>query len=372
MINFGLSVKITTIHSKELIVKIAVLVSGGVDSSVALKLLKDQGHDITAFYLKIWLEDELSFLGTCPWQEDLSYVTQVCEQLKVPLEVVSLQKEYWDQVVSYTVAQVKVGRTPNPDVLCNSKVKFGVFYSALQGRGFDKIASGHYAQVKEVNNLVELHTSADLIKDQTYFLAHLNQAQISRALFPIGHLTKPQLRQLAFEFNLANKNRKDSQGICFLGKIKFKDFIQQYLGTKIGDIVEFETGKKLAEHEGFWFYTIGQRQGIGLSGGPWYVVSKDVNHNIVYISNNYHNLEKPRNKFKVGEFNWISGIKPELNELQVKIRHGQEKYNCSIAELDNEFIVTIDKNDQGIAQGQFAVFYKNSVCLGAGVITQAL
>jgi tRNA (5-methylaminomethyl-2-thiouridylate)-methyltransferase len=353
-------------------VKIAVLVSGGVDSSVALKLLKDQGHELTAFYLKIWLEDELSFLGSCPWEEDLSYVTQVCEQLKVPLEVISLQKEYWDQVVTYTVAEVKAGRTPNPDLLCNSKVKFGVFYSALQGRGFDKIATGHYARVKEVNNLYELHASPDLIKDQTYFLAHLTQEQVSRAMFPIGHLEKSELRRLASEFNLPNKDRKDSQGICFLGKIKFKDFIKQYLGTKTGDMIEFETGKKLAEHEGFWFYTIGQRQGIGLSGGPWYVLSKDIDRNIVYISKNYHDVDKARNKFIVGEFNWISGSQPELNGLMVKLRHGQEKYNCIIEQSNNEFIVTIDENDQGIAAGQFAVFYKGSICLGTGVITQAL
>ncbi|MDR3646660.1 MAG: tRNA 2-thiouridine(34) synthase MnmA [Candidatus Babeliales bacterium] len=348
--------------------KIAVLVSGGVDSSVALKLLKDQGHELTAFYLKIWLEDELSFLGNCPWEEDLSYVTKVCEQLEVPLEVISFQKEYWDQVVSYTVSEVKAGRTPNPDVLCNTRVKFGAFYSALNGRGFDKIATGHYAQVKAVDNEFELHTSPDLIKDQTYFLSHLSKEQISKALFPIGHLQKSELRQLAQEFDLPNKDRKDSQGICFLGKIKFKDFIQQYLGTKAGDMVEFETGKKLAEHEGFWFYTIGQRQGIGLSGGPWYVVSKDIDKNIVYISKNYHNLDKPRNQFTVGEFNWISGNKPELHNLTVKLRHGQEKYNCSIQEFNEEFGVTIDKNDQGIAAGQFAVFYKANICLGTGVI----
>jgi len=349
--------------------KIAVLVSGGVDSSVALKLLKDQEHDITAFYLKIWLEDELSFLGNCPWEEDLSYVTKVCEQLEVPLEVISFQREYWDQVVSYTIEEVKAGRTPNPDVLCNTRVKFGAFYSALNGRGFDKIATGHYAIVKQNNGLYELHISPDPIKDQTYFLAHLTQEQLSRALFPIGHLKKSELRKLACDFDLPNKDRKDSQGICFLGKIKFKDFIQEYLGTKKGDIIEFETGKKLAEHKGFWFYTIGQRQGIGLSGGPWYVFSKDIEKNIVYISKNYHNIDKPRNKFTIGKFNLISGRKMQLNNLTVKLRHGPGKYNCTIEQVDNnQAIVTLDKNDQGIAAGQFAVFYKDNICLGSAVI----
>lgn len=350
--------------------KIAVLVSGGVDSSVALKLLKDQGHEVKAFYIKIWLEDELSFLGTCPWQEDLEYVTKVCDKLEVPLEVISLQKEYWQEVVSYTIAEVKAGRTPNPDVLCNARVKFGVFYNNIDS-SFEKIATGHYAQVKLVNGEHILTTSPDVIKDQTYFLANLSKEQLARAIFPIGHLNKEQVRELANKFDLPNKDRKDSQGICFLGKIKFKEFVKFHLGTKIGNIIEFETGNRLAQHEGYWFYTTGQRQGIGLSGGPWYVVGKNIEKNIVYVSKDYHSIEKERNKFEVSNFNWLNKENPE-SEIQVKIRHGEHKYSCSINYNQNKAIVTLDKNDQGIAPGQFAVFYQNEQCLGAGVITKAL
>ncbi len=351
--------------------KIAVLVSGGVDSSVALKLLKDQNYDITAFYIKIWLEDELSSLGSCPWQEDLDYVTKVCEKLEVPLEVISLQKEYWSEVVSYTIEEVKSGRTPNPDILCNTRVKFGAFYKYID-KGFDKIATGHYAQVHKIDNEYYLSTSPDNIKDQTYFLANLSKEQLSRAIFPIGHLKKEQVRELANKFDLPNKERKDSQGICFLGKIKFKEFIKFHVGKKIGNIIEFETGIKLAQHEGFWFYTIGQRQGIGLSGGPWYVVAKDIEKNIVYVSKNYHSIEKERNKFEVSNFNWLNQENPNTG-LQVKIRHGEQKYNCSIEYINNTHaIVTLDKNDQGIAPGQFAVFYQNEKCLGSSVITKAL
>ncbi|MGE0207405.1 MAG: tRNA 2-thiouridine(34) synthase MnmA, partial [Candidatus Babeliales bacterium] len=178
---------------------IAVLVSGGVDSSLALKLLKDQGHTVTAFYLKIWLEDELAYMGDCPWETDLAYVKAVCEQLQVPLNVVSLQKEYWDRVVSYTIAQVKKGKTPNPDMLCNQQVKFGAFLDHIDA-SFDKIASGHYAQVIHQDGKAVLQTAPDLIKDQTYFLSYLSQEQLSRLMFPIGHLDKQQVRALAQEY----------------------------------------------------------------------------------------------------------------------------------------------------------------------------
>lgn len=345
---------------------IAVLVSGGVDSSVALKLLKDQGHSITAFYLKIWLEDELSFLGNCPWEEDLSYVQAVCTQLEVPLEVISLQKEYWDSVVSYTIAQVKTGFTPNPDILCNQQIKFGSFYTKIDAH-FDAVASGHYAQLIEKNDIKELHIAPDPIKDQTYFLSYLSQKQLQRALFPIGHLQKQEVRALAHEFNLPNKDRKDSQGICFLGKLKFDEFLNYHLGELPGPLIEIETGKICGNHRGFWYYTIGQRQGIGLSGGPWYVAAKDTKNNIVYISREYYSPEKNRNTFEIRNCNWISGIKPHKNELLVKLRHGSQINTCTLEFIDEDYaLVTLKERDQGIASGQFAVFYDGTHCLGAG------
>lgn len=364
--------------------KIAVLVSGGVDSSVALQLLKNQGHDVTAFYLKIWLEDELSYLGDCPWENDLSFVKQVCEQLDVPLEVVSLQKEYKDEVVAYTIAEVRAGRTPNPDILCNQRIKFGLFLDRIDS-SFEKVASGHYAQVREKNGCFELFQSPDPIKDQTYFLSHLSQVQLSRVMFPIGHLQKSELRVLAHEFNLPNKDRKDSQGICFLGKFKFSDFIKHHLGTQTGQMIESETGKVMGSHDGFWFYTIGQRQGLGLGGGPWYVVAKDVDNNIVFISRNYYDEAKRRNRFVVEKFHWLSGVKPDKNNFMVKLRHGAQSYSCFLSydsELSHDaaslkgvsdrqseqIVVTLSDRDQGIAPGQYAVFYDSGVCVGSAVI----
>ena len=350
--------------------KVAVLVSGGVDSSVALQLLKNQGYDVTAFYLKIWLEDELSYLGDCPWQEDLAFVQAVCEQIEVPLEIISLQKEYQEKIVAYTIAEVKAGRTPNPDILCNQYIKFGLFLEKIDAR-FDKVASGHYAQVRENNGIIELYESPDLIKDQTYFLSHLSQEQLQKIMFPIGHLTKTELRNLAQEFNLSNKDRRDSQGICFLGKFKFSDFIKHHLGTQQGSLIEYETGKIMGSHEGFWFYTIGQRQGIRLAGGPWYVVAKDSSTNSVYISRNYFDSAKQRNTFTIENIHWIANQEPFKKDLWVKLRHGSQKYKCTVHYNLDKTLVKIAEQDQGIASGQFAVFYDNGICLGSGIISQS-
>jgi len=188
--------------------KVAALVSGGVDSSVALALLKEQGHDITAFYLKIWLEDDLSYLGECPWEEDLKYVRKVCEQLKVPLKIINLQKAYWDRVVSYTLEEVKAGRTPNPDIMCNSQVKFDAFFEHIDD-SFDKIATGHYAALKKKDGAWMLKRVQDPMKDQTYFLARMTQQQLSRALFPIGTLMKSDVRKLAQKYDLPTQERKE-------------------------------------------------------------------------------------------------------------------------------------------------------------------
>jgi len=350
---------------------IAVLLSGGVDSSVALHLLKEQGHDLTAFYLKIWLEDETTFLGNCPWEEDLSYARAVCKQVDVPLRIIPFQKEYYEKVVNYTIAEIKAGRTPNPDIFCNSLIKFGLFLDFI-GEQFDKVATGHYAQIREVNGVAQLVRSPDPIKDQTYFLAKLTQNQLKQALFPIGHLTKDQVRELATHYNLPTKDRKDSQGICFLGKLKYNDFINHYCGEKPGDLIEFETGKKLGQHRGFWYHTIGQRQGSGLAGGPWYVVAKDPTQNHVYLSRDYYSEDKHRDIFEITNCNWIEGIAPDKNNVQVKLRHGKQLHNCQLdVRSDNSAAVKLFDRDQGIASGQFAVLYDGDRCLGSGVIFKA-
>lgn len=349
--------------------KIAVLLSGGVDSSVALRLLKDEGYDLTAFYLKIWLQDEFSFLGECPWEEDLKFARAVCKQVDVPLEIISLQTEYWDNVVSYTIAEIKDGRTPNPDIFCNSLIKFGQFYDKIDS-SFEKVASGHYADVEQINDKSFLRTSPDPVKDQTYFLAYLTQHQLSRVLFPIGRYKKSDIRKLAENYKLANKSRRDSQGICFLGQIKFKEFVKHHLGELEGEIIDIDSGMLMGKHPGYYYYTIGQRSGLRLGGGPWFVVKKDVKNNIVYISRE-NKAARERNEFSVGKLNWISGEKPREKELKVKIRHGAKKYDCMIV-WGHDFILTVklDRPDKGIAPGQFAVFYDGDICLGGGVILQ--
>jgi tRNA (5-methylaminomethyl-2-thiouridylate)-methyltransferase len=348
--------------------KTAVLLSGGVDSSVALRLLQEQGHELTAFYLKIWLEDELSSLGECPWEEDLQFARGVCEQAGIQLQILSMQREYWDTIVTYSLRELKAGRTPNSDMFCNRLIKFGKFIDKIDP-GFVKVASGHYAKIDFSEGKYILKKSPDPIKDQTYFLAYLTQDQIARACFPLGNFDKKMVRQLAKKFNLPNKNRKDSQGICFLGQIRYSDFVKHHLGEKTGNFIDKETGDKIGEHKGYWFYTIGQRQGLGLSGGPWYVVRKDIEYNIIYLSRNMQIRDQLNQTFRVADFNWIAGIPPAKDRLQVKVRHGEKINPCQlILQPDNSAQVILELPDQGLAAGQFAVFYDGEICLGGGVI----
>jgi tRNA-specific 2-thiouridylase len=246
-------------------------------------------------------------------------------------------------------------------------VKFGAFLHSIDD-SFERVASGHYAQVELGNDGVpHLLSSPDAIKDQTYFLAHMQSSQLARALFPIGHLTKDAVRAYAHEQNLPNKERKDSQGLCFLGKLKFRDFIKHHVGESPGPIIEHESGNIVGEHKGFWFHTIGQRQGLGLPGGPWYVTAKDVARNIVFVSRNYYTDDKIRDSFTIDSCNWLEG-QPNQQE-EVKIRHGAQRYVCRIeAEGVQQFRIFLDSSDQGIAPGQFAVFYRERLCLGSGII----
>ena len=350
--------------------KIAVLLSGGVDSSVALNLVQQSGrHDITAFYLKIWLEDELAFLGDCPWEEDLKYARAVCEQAGVPLRVVPLQTEYQDKIVSHVVRELKAGRTPSPDILCNQWIKFGLFLDKIE-TDYDKIVSGHYAQIEERDGLFWLKRSPDERKDQTYFLSRLNQEQLRRLWFPIGHLRKTELRKVADQLNLPNRDRRDSQGICFLGKIKYPEFVRFHLGERIGDIINIATGEKLGEHKGVWFHTVGQRKGLGLGGGPFYVVKKDIEKNIVFVAHSDSYIDHGRKEFTVADAHWIT-CPPRTNQLTTKVRHSPHLEPCTIEPLENNRLhVRLAEVDQGIAAGQSAVFYDGDYCLGSAVIEE--
>ena len=347
---------------------IAVLLSGGVDSSLALALLSRQkGLALKAYYLKIWLEEELAFLGDCPWEADLAYARATCEQLGVPLEIVPLQSEYREQIVEHALAELRRGRTPSPDIFCNQRIKFGAFYQRVADE-CEQVASGHYACVEEDENGFRLCRAPDPVKDQTYFLSNLSQTQLAHVRFPIGHLHKHQVRALAAEFDLPTKDRPDSQGICFLGKINYRDFVRFHLGEAQGDIVEQASGEKKGEHPGYWFYTIGQRHGLRLGGGPWYVTAKDVANNIVYIAHGSAPTRTGRRELIAEQIHWIAGA-PEHGALHVKLRHGPALIPCQVQMFAPDHAhVALSTPDPGIAPGQHAVFYDGDICLGGGVI----
>ncbi len=348
--------------------RVAVLVSGGVDSAVALHRLVDRGGlSLTAFYLKIWLEDDAAFLGSCPWEEDLEYVRAVCDRLAVPLEIVSLQQEYRRRVVEYALGELKQGRTPSSDILCNSLIKFGAF---LEGAGadFDRVASGHYARTRRVEGTTHLLRGVDPVKDQTYFLCRLSQEQVARCVFPIGDLGKDEVRRLARDLDLPNAQRPDSQGICFLGKIPYDEFVRYHLGDSPGPIVDVESGRTLGRHRGLWFHTIGQRKGLGLGDGPWYVVGKDPETNAVNVVHGEHLAGHKCHEFLVVDSHWIAG-EPTTRDLMVRIRHGEKLWRAEVRLEDADRVrVVLNEGDPGTAAGQFAVFYDGEECLGGGPI----
>ena len=346
--------------------RIGVLFSGGVDSSVALNLLRQQsGVEVTAYYLKIWLEDELAYLGDCPWETDLEFARKTCQKLDVPLKVISLQTEYHQRVVEFALSELRAGRTPSPDILCNRSIKFGAFLEKV-GKEVDKVASGHYAQIMYHEEKYRLYRSPDPVKDQTYFLSRMTQEQLSRILFPLGPYEKKSIRQMATDFKLPSAERKDSQGICFLGKIKYRDFVRYHLGEKTGDIIERDTGNKLGEHQGVWFYTIGQRQGIGLSGGPWFVVEKSMNENILFVSRKKSPARNCK-QFTIDEPHWIADPQGP-GQYQVKLRHGPAINQAQLSKTQKGWEVELVHPDPGVAPGQSVIFYRNDECLGSAYI----
>ncbi|MBN1442528.1 MAG: tRNA 2-thiouridine(34) synthase MnmA [Planctomycetes bacterium] len=348
--------------------KIAALLSGGVDSSVALRLLREEGHrDLTAYYLKVWLEDELSHLGGCPWEEDLRFARAVCEAAGVELEIIPLQTEYYRTVVAYALSELKAGRTPSPDIFCNQRIKFGAFLEQI-GESFDRVATGHYARIRSEDGLRYLLRGVDPVKDQTYFLSHLSQGQLARILFPVGALKKSEVRRLAAELDLPSRDREESQGICFLGKIRFDEFVRSHLGERKGPIIERDTGRLLGEHRGYWFHTIGQRKGLGLSQGPWFVVGKDVESNVIYVAHGRSLSRHARSVFRAADPSWIARP-PGRADLEVKLRHSEKLYRCRLEEESGGRLrVELEGSDTGVAPGQFAVFYEGDICLGGARI----
>ena len=350
---------------------IACLLSGGVDSSVVVHLLKDAGYTPTLFYIKIGMDDDE--LLHCTSEEDIEMASLIARKYGCKLEVVDLHKDYWDNVVSYTIEKVRLGLTPNPDVMCNKLIKFGVFEQRY-GNDFDKTATGHYATTTVIDGTTFLSTAKDPVKDQTDFLAQINALQVSKLLFPVGGMMKNEVRLLAEKANLPSAKRNDSQGICFLGKVNYNDFIRRYLGEKSGLIVEFETGKVIGKHNGYWFHTVGQRKGLGLSGGPWYVIKKDVDANIVYASKGFDVQTQYGNEFDMRDFNFISqDLWRNLSDpidVTFKIRHTPDFSKGKIYKQNNGFHLVSETLLQGIAPGQFGVIYDadSNICIGSGEI----
>ena len=352
--------------------KIAALVSGGVDSSVVVHQLKEQGYDPTIFYIRIGMEDEQGYID-CPAEEDIEITTYIAKKYGCKMEVVSLHEEYWENVVSYTVDAVKRGLTPNPDMMCNKMIKFGCFEQKW-GHEFDKIATGHYATTTELNGKTWLSTAKDHVKDQTYFLGQIDYLQVAKLMFPIGDLLKSEVRAIAAQQGLPSAQRKDSQGICFLGKVNYNDFIRRYLGERKGKIVELETGNVLGKHDGYWFHTIGQRRGLKLSGGPWFVIKKDTKRNIVYVSNGYDPETQYGKVVNLAGFSFITediwGDFEGRKDITFKIRHTPEFTHGYIEKIGDLYRIHSDEKIQGIAAGQFGVVYDadSKLCIGSGMI----
>lgn len=349
--------------------RIAVLLSGGVDSSVVVYELARQGLRPDCFYIKIGPEEQEEW--DCASEEDLEMATAVARRYGCSLQVVDCHREYWEQVTKYTMDKVKAGFTPNPDVMCNRLIKFGAF-DAKMGHSYDLIATGHYAQTETDGGVKWLCTSPDPVKDQTDFLAQIYDWQLEKALFPIGHMMKDEVRRIAEREHLVNSKRKDSQGICFLGKVNYNEYIRRYLGEQPGDVVELATGKCIGEHRGLWFHTIGQRKGMGFGGGPWFVVKKDIGRNILYVAHGYDPAAAYQQSFKVHGFHSINGM-PLPADVTFKIRHtpGYLPGKIEPTGSDGAFTVHAEKPIHGVAPGQFCVVYDNRHhrCYGSGEIT---
>ena len=377
---------------------VAALVSGGVDSSVVVHLLKEQGITPDIFYIRIGMEDEEGYIS-CPAEEDIEITQWIARRYGCRFEEVDLHREYWDRVVSYTIDSVRRGLTPNPDVMCNRLIKFGAF-DDLRGHAYDRLATGHYARVEcleqssnqafkhssiqafkqsgnqafkhSSNQTVFLATAKDPVKDQTDFLSQLEYRQIERLMFPIGGLMKAEVRAIAAQAALPSATRKDSQGICFLGKINYSDFIRRYLGEREGDIVELETGRVLGKHRGYWFHTIGQRKGLYLGGGPWFVVRKDIEENVLYVSQGYDPEAQYGRSIPLAGFRWLGGFNPGGSDIKFKIRHTPEFHPGRLAVgADGSALIESEDRIQGIAAGQYATIYDTDARLvvASGMIT---
>ncbi|KPU45685.1 tRNA-specific 2-thiouridylase MnmA [Oxobacter pfennigii] len=354
--------------------KVVVGMSGGVDSSVAALVLKEQGYDVMGIFMKNW--DEKDEFGYCTAAEDYEDVRAVCDQIGIPCYTVNFEKEYWDRVFTYFLDEYKKGRTPNPDVMCNKEIKFKAFLEHALKLGADYLATGHYAQIDFKDDEYRLLRGVDSNKDQTYFLCTLGQNQLSKTLFPIGHLTKPEVREIALRANLKTAKKKDSTGVCFIGERDFKEFLSHYLPAKGGDIKTL-AGDVVGHHDGLMYYTLGQRKGLGIGGSgtgePWFVVDKDLEKNILYVVQG----DQPSlycKGLEAADLHFVSGRQQNQEfHCTAKFRYRQKDQGVTVfLKPDNACEVVFDNPQKAITPGQAVVFYKDEVCMGGGIINRQI
>ncbi|MGD8189712.1 tRNA 2-thiouridine(34) synthase MnmA [Brevibacillus ginsengisoli] len=352
--------------------RVVVGMSGGVDSSVTAYLLKQQGYDVIGIFMKNW--DDTDENGFCTAEEDFQDVRRVCEQIGIPYYTVNFEKEYMEKVFQYFLDEYKNGRTPNPDVMCNREIKFGEFLSKVMSLGADYVATGHYARVENIDGEFKLMRGVDQNKDQTYFLNALGQEQLSKTMFPIGHLPKQRVREIAEQAGLATAKKKDSTGICFIGERNFREFLRTYLPARPGNI-ETVDGMVIGEHEGLMYYTLGQRQGLGIGGGigggePWFVVDKELERNALIVAQGSTHPRLFSTSLIATGVNWISHHKPmEEFHCTAKFRYRQPDQGVTVRPLDGDRVeVIFDQEQKAVTPGQAVVFYEGEVCLGGGTI----
>ena len=349
--------------------RIVVGMSGGVDSAVAALLLKQQGHDVVGLFMKNWEDDDTD--EYCPAKQDFMDVLAVADKIGIEVEAVNFAKEYKDRVFNYFLSEYQAGRTPNPDVLCNSEIKFKAFLEHALSLGADCIATGHYARVQEKEGLFQLLKAEDGTKDQSYFLYRLNQAQLSKTLFPLGNIYKREVRAIAAKEGLPNFAKKDSTGICFIGERPFREFLSRYLPKEPGEMQTPE-GKIVGTHEGLMYYTIGQRQGLGIGGQgePWFVGGKDMARNVLIVVQGHEHPLLYQNSLKAQDLNWISGNLPHPHWVYgAKTRYRQADAPCCISHVDSSTCnMEFAQPQWAVTPGQSVVIYESEVCLGGGVI----
>lgn len=343
--------------------RVYVGMSGGVDSSLTAALLVEAGHQVTGVYMKNWTQDLPGM--RCPWADDLADAKRVAVQLGIDFKVFDFETDYREKVVEYMIAEYKAGRTPNPDIMCNQEVKFKLFLEAALEDGADMIATGHYAQVEGG----VLKMAIDTNKDQTYFLYRVTGAALQKTLFPLGGYTKPEVRKMAEERGLFTAAKKDSQGICFVGKIGIREFLSQYVEQLPGAIIDAPTGNVLGHHDGAIFYTLGQRHGLELGGGlPYYVIGKDMAKNEVYVTTDLNDQALWKSDVLLGAVHWINQA-PTAGVYQVRVRHRAPLISAELAyDHDGRVRLCLRDEQRAVASGQSVVIYDENVCLGGGII----